>query len=70
MGLPRDERLCPTCLVVEDEEHFLFNCNKYNVNRNKHIENLNIVTIYDVFNVGCKADILKLANYVKACLSG
>ena len=67
--MPRDERLCSACLVVEDEEHFLFNCNKYDVNRSKYIESLNIVTICDVFNMGCKADVLKLATYVKACLS-
>ena len=25
-GYAREDRLCPTCLVVDDEEHFLFDC--------------------------------------------
>ena len=28
-GIPRDERLCPICNVLEDEEHVIFNCRAY-----------------------------------------
>ena len=28
-GVPRDERLCPICNVLEDEEHVIFNCRAY-----------------------------------------
>ena len=30
---PRDERLCSGCLKVENEVHFLFECNSYSTMR-------------------------------------
>ena len=28
-GIPREERLCPICNVLEDENHVIFNCRAY-----------------------------------------
>ena len=28
-GIPREERLCPICNVLEDEDHVIFNCRAY-----------------------------------------
>ena len=32
-GLPREDRICTLCDVVEDEEHVIFNCRAYNTIR-------------------------------------
>ena len=34
-GVPRENRLCTVCDIIEDEFHFLDNCIKYNDARNK-----------------------------------
>ena len=41
--LPRENRLCPLCNSnqVEDEIHFLFQCNKYSVQRQAFINQIN-----------------------------
>ena len=41
--LPRENRLCPLCNSnqVEDEIHFLFHCNKYSVQRQAFINQIN-----------------------------
>jgi hypothetical protein len=31
--LPRENRLCSVCNVIEDEEHFLVSCKKYEAER-------------------------------------
>ena len=31
LGLPREQRLCQVCSKIEDEEHFLFHCSKYQI---------------------------------------
>ena len=36
-GVPYRRRRCPCCLVTEDEEHFLFECDLYNHLRQNHI---------------------------------
>ena len=41
--LPRESRLCPLCKSnqVENEIHFFFQCNKYSVQRQKFINQIN-----------------------------
>ena len=50
--IPVDQRLCSTCLVLEDEKHFLTGCNKYNTTRNKLYERIN--TIHENFSLMSK----------------
>ena len=38
--LPRNERLCKVCKVVEDEEHFLINCHIYDDDRNLNFKKI------------------------------
>ena len=40
-GLPREERLCNTCQVIEDELHFVINCDKYKDCRKSLMETFN-----------------------------
>ena len=34
LKIPRDQRLCPMCNVLEDEFHFFFECKRNTNNRN------------------------------------
>ena len=48
--LPREHRLCPLCNSnqVEDEIHFFFRCNKYSVQRQAFINQINrIISDFD-----------------------
>ena len=50
-GIPREERVCPICDVVEDEEHVIFNCRAYNTIRTQFTELLEENrTIQDILN--------------------
>ena len=69
LGLPPQNRLCQTCGVIEDEEHFLFHCAKYSVARSMYIENCNLSLLTKLYVNGSKTALLKVAKYVKACLS-
>ena len=69
LGLPRDKRLCQMCDVIEDEEHFLFDCAKHSTLRSIIFNNLNMDLLYEVYNQGTKDEILKLAKFVKNCSS-
>ena len=48
-GTPRHERLCTMCHngQVEDEKHFLFSCNSFNLLRAKY--NFNFTAAQDLF---------------------
>ena len=37
---PLEQRLCKTCNVIEDEWHFIFDCELYNDERNMFFENI------------------------------
>jgi len=37
VGIPRNERLCSICGVIEDEKHVIMSCVKYNTLRNLHL---------------------------------
>ena len=39
--LPRNERICNTCNTIEDEIHFLIECEKYKYDR---IEKFKVIT--------------------------
>ena len=50
-GIPREERVCPICDIVEDEEHVIFNCRAYNTIRTQFAELLEENrTIQDILN--------------------
>ena len=55
-NVPRDQRLCHNCHVVEDEVNFLTECELYNDIRNTMTVNLNIDRLMndDIFKVICK----------------
>ena len=53
-NVPREQRLCHNCIVVEDEVHFLTECELYNYIRNTMIENLNIDGLLNTFKVICR----------------
>ena len=38
--IPRNERLCKTCNKIEDESHFLIDCDIYNYARGKEFKNI------------------------------
>ena len=38
--IPRNERLCKTCNKIEDESHFLIDCDNYNYARGKEFKNI------------------------------
>lgn len=38
LKIPRENRICQNCNVIEDEKHFLLECNKYFAPRQTYIE--------------------------------
>jgi hypothetical protein len=78
-NVPREERYCPLCTngEIEDEFHILFNCNKYDTERNIFIKAAtDAITIFDEMNESRKLGtitthnnlIRKTANYIKNIL--
>ena len=50
-GIPREDRACPICNVIEDEEHVIFNCRGYNTIRSQFTNLLEEnTTIHDILN--------------------
>ena len=65
--IPKEDRVCIICSVIEDENHALFNCVAHSFLRVKHKE------IYDKYpntaamlNPKTEEDIKKVAEYIKA----
>ena len=44
-GEKPEERLCDSCNVVDNEVHFLCECNKYDAMRKKMFDNINVTDI-------------------------
>ena len=75
--LPRENRLCSVCNVIEDEEHFLVSCKKYEAERlslikfvkHKSFKHWNAKDIY-VFLMSNKDPIfiLNTAIFIQKCL--
>ena len=71
-NVPKEERMCDFCPnAVEDELHFVFDCNIYNVIRNQlFAEARNVCSVFDSFDVQQKLKFLMcempsyLASYV------
>ena len=69
--MPRNQRLCTSCNVVEDELHFLITCKKYNMERNNlfsdvHISTFKHWTEQDKFNYLMSSKNAKLVRNVAA----
>ena len=45
---PRDERLCSGCLKVENEAHFLFECNSYSTLRDNFTNSISSIVPNDL----------------------
>ena len=54
-NIPREQRLCTSCNVVEDEVHFLVKCERYTESRTILLNNINIngISIDDNFKLMC-----------------
>ena len=67
-------RVCPVCQLVEDEEHFLFDCNIYNDLRQRYIpERLYIQggeeRVIELLNSENKRELNNLGHYVFKALA-
>jgi hypothetical protein len=67
--IPRNERKCDVCNILEDEFHFLFECQMYSEYRKKYIKpyywrNPNIPKFISLLNSSNKQEIKNLAVYV------
>ena len=61
--LPREQRLCAQCDLLEDEHHAIFVCPLYNAIRIKHALLLqNYANVEEIFNPGSVQDAVKLGN--------
>ena len=73
-GLPLEDRCCPRCSVLEDEMHFLFDCDIYNDLREHHLPEEYYVrgSIENVVNL-LNTDNLKVLNnlalYIRKALN-
>ena len=45
--VPREDRLCNTCNIIDDEHHFLFDCTLNQENRDKYFHKINLDTTLD-----------------------
>ena len=54
-NIPREQRLCTSCNVLEDEVHFLVECERYTESRTNLLNNINIngLSIDDNFKLMC-----------------
>ena len=65
-GIPRDERVCPICNVLEDEEHVIFNCRAYDTIRTQFADLLEEnATVKDILNPQRKDDAEKVGLMLK-----
>ena len=61
--LDREQRICRTCLVVEDEKHTLFECRLYNQVRAKYPQVFNGPhDVKSILNPKSRQDIYDVAN--------
>ena len=63
-GINREERLCPTCLVLGDEVHYLFDCNEFpRLIEQQELQNVwSDENIYDYFDILGKSRYLQLRH--------
>ena len=65
-GIPREERVCPICNVLEDEEHVIFNCRAYDTIRTQFADLLEEnATVKDILNPQRKDDAEKVGLMLK-----
>lgn len=75
--LPRFQRLCTQCNMIEDEEHFILFCSKFNESRGKllttykiNIDNIKpntgeaIETLKCILNPSCKSECKEICEYI------
>ena len=46
--VPREDRLCNTCNIIDDEHHFLFDCVLNKKNRDTYFHKINLDTSLDL----------------------
>ena len=61
---PRNERTCDLCRTVEDEEHVIFNCPKYNEIRGKFSDLLDKNYEIKKFLNPCENEIIQTGTYL------
>lgn len=65
LNIDRKDRLCPECRVIEDEEHFLFECSKFKSLRQKYINDLNPNNLGSIFNNSLGSQLVGIAKFIK-----
>ena len=64
--IPRDDRLCLFCDVVEDEHHAIFDCSAYNTIREQFKDLLEEnTTVKDFLNPTTKETATEVGKYLK-----
>ena len=71
---PRNDRKCETCNKLDDEYHFLLECNLYTDNRNRYIKKYywrrpSMLKCIELMTSCNKKDMRSLAKYVYKCFS-
>ena len=72
--IPRNNRICETCNKLDDEYHFLLECNLYKDNRSKFIKSYywrrpSMFKCTQLMTTGNKKDLRNLAKYVYKCFT-
>ena len=73
-NIPREDRLCPFCLEVGDEFHFIFKCSKFHAARHKYIDTKytdrpNMIKFYSLMNTDNTKQLHNLAIFAKIVMN-